>query len=336
MKNAYIYVDPKNFPDVITNAVNTPFNGSTIYIYPHTLLPKTCNICGNHSHTTDKCDDTNFTLDRNNRKIFNKRIIQREVEKIIINDDCKTKFNHVISLNSSQGKHNISQPNNWPNESPQKFNQRPQSSRFRPNYKNYNTANQDLQYTPSTSQNNSIPNNKAMEDRIQQLETQVAKLTDRITQLENVHKNTDSKVNIIQKHFNTMEENLNTVNTRQNRYDEIVQKLTENLTKLSDTVINNAKITKTSKRSSPYEKTSYEQTKKIHNLRSNKQKRTSADDSETCPQTEDDTEMQHELAELSDNATFNSIIEPDANYKDNDNTTSSSYGYNLFNFGSRK
>ncbi|PKC03779.1 hypothetical protein RhiirA5_423250, partial [Rhizophagus irregularis] len=44
MKNAYVYVDPKNYPDIVTNAVATTFNNSTIYIYPHTLLPKTCNI----------------------------------------------------------------------------------------------------------------------------------------------------------------------------------------------------------------------------------------------------------------------------------------------------
>ncbi|PKY55689.1 hypothetical protein RhiirA4_427701 [Rhizophagus irregularis] len=99
MKNAYIYVDPKNYPDIVTNAVATPFNGSTVYIYPYSLSTKTCNICGNYNHTTDKCDDKNFTLDKNNRKIFNKRIIKRNTEKIAINNDYKTKFSHVISLN---------------------------------------------------------------------------------------------------------------------------------------------------------------------------------------------------------------------------------------------
>lgn len=177
-----------------------------------------------------------------------------------------------------------------------------------------------------------------MEDKIQQLEAQVAKLTNRISELENDHKNTHAKFTNIQKHFNTMEENLNTVNNRQDRYDEIVQKLTDNLTILSETVINNTKMPRTSKRSSPYEKTSYEQTKKIHNLRSNKQKRASADDSETTPATDDDMAYQDQ-SQLTDNALYDGIIEPNSDYgQKNDNNPNSTFAsYNIFaGFSSHK
>ncbi|PKY34546.1 hypothetical protein RhiirB3_454375 [Rhizophagus irregularis] len=124
MKNAYIYVDLKNYPDTITNAVNTPFNGSKVYIFPHTLIPKTCNMCGSHTHITNNCDDKNFTIDRYNRKIFNKKLIQREVDKITINDDYKTKFNHVISLNANKDRQNTSLPNNRQNHIPPNNTQR--------------------------------------------------------------------------------------------------------------------------------------------------------------------------------------------------------------------
>ncbi|UZO18107.1 uncharacterized protein OCT59_009428 [Rhizophagus irregularis] len=97
---------------------------------------------------------------------------------------------------------------------------------------------------------------------------------------------------------------------------------------------------KQSKRSSPYEKTSYEQTKKKHYTRSSNKSsspRISADDSDSFPQTEDDTIMHQDLTALTDNAADDGIIEPDSDYTQNDNISGTlSYGYNIFNFGSRK
>lgn len=122
MKNAYVYVDSINFSDITTNAVGTPFNGSTIYIYPSMLLPKTCNICGAHTHSIEKYDDKNFVLDKNNRKIFSKRLIQRKGEKIAINNDHKTKFSHVITLNTNKERPNEPQPNNRPHQQSTQYN----------------------------------------------------------------------------------------------------------------------------------------------------------------------------------------------------------------------
>lgn len=147
MKNAYVYVDPKNYPDVITNAVSTPFNNSPIYIYPHTLIPKTCNICGTYTHTTDNCDDKNFTLNRNNRKIFNKRLIQRNSEKISINKDHKTKFSHVITLNASRACSNEAQANKHPQRQEPKNHQSPQISIYSTRLKRSMNRSNTIRYT---------------------------------------------------------------------------------------------------------------------------------------------------------------------------------------------
>ncbi|EXX74254.1 hypothetical protein RirG_052780 [Rhizophagus irregularis DAOM 197198w] len=116
--------------------------------------------------------------------------------------------------------------------------------------------------------------------------------------------------------------------------------LTDNISKLSNAIYTKDKPIKQSKRSSPYEKTSYEQTKKKHYTRSSNKSsspRISADDSDSFPQTEDDTIMHQDLTALTDNAADDGIIEPDSDYTQNDNISGTlSYGYNIFNFGSRK
>ncbi|PKK70746.1 hypothetical protein RhiirC2_779290 [Rhizophagus irregularis] len=78
---------------------------------------------------------------------------------------------------------------------------------------------------------------------------------------------------------------------------------------------------KPSKRSSPYEKTSYKVTKSKYNLRGNKQSRASADDSETFPATEEDTDVPEESI-MSDGAVFDDIITHHENTLPNDNNFS--------------
>jgi hypothetical protein len=63
-----------------------------------------------------------------------------------------------------------------------------------------------------------------------------------------------------------------------------------------------------------------------------------ADDSETTPTTDEDTEF-HDPVTLTDNATYNGIIEPDSDYdpKNYEPTTSTYSSYNIFSsFSSRK
>ncbi|CAG8680377.1 6709_t:CDS:2, partial [Rhizophagus irregularis] len=80
-----------------------------------------------------------------------------------------------------------------------------------------------------------------------------------------------------------------------------------------------------------------ENQKKHYTRSSNKSSspRISADDSDSFPQTEDDTIMHQDLTALTDNAADDGIIEPDSDYTQNDNISGTlSYGYNIFNFGS--
>ncbi|CAB4475056.1 unnamed protein product [Rhizophagus irregularis] len=103
---------------------------------------------------------------------------------------------------------------------------------------------------------------------------------------------------------------------------------------------NKDKPAKTPKRIAPYDKTSYEQTKKKHFTRSSSKpssSKNSADDSDNFPQTEDDAIMQQHLENFTDNAIDDGIIEPDSDYTQNENAPiSSPYGYGIFNFASRK
>jgi hypothetical protein len=84
--------------------------------------------------TPPNCDDKNFTLDKNNRKIFTKRFIHRNDEKITINKDYKSKFSHVITLNS----------NNLRTKSQQQTQQSPQYKQPQTKYYN-NSLQQSLQ-----------------------------------------------------------------------------------------------------------------------------------------------------------------------------------------------
>ncbi|PKY58838.1 hypothetical protein RhiirA4_481093 [Rhizophagus irregularis] len=316
MKNAYIYTDEKNFPDNANGAINTAFNGSSIYIYPNTITPKTCNICGACNHATNNCDEKNFILDKNNRKIFTKRIIKRNEEKITLDDKYKTTYNHVIALNT-----NRTHPSNMNTHQ-----QNTRSQQTRPQYR--------------TPQPQNKVNHENLYEKIKQLENQVHTLTNRISQLENNPKQYETKFSNIENEVNKITTNVDIINAKQDKYDEILQKLTDNISKLSDAVYMKEKPIKQSKRSSPYEKTSYEQTKKKHFTRSSNKSsssRTSADDSDNFPQTEDDTLMHQELTALTDNAIDEGIIEPDSDSTQNNNTSNPlSYGYSIFNFGSSK
>ncbi|PKY55560.1 hypothetical protein RhiirA4_427608 [Rhizophagus irregularis] len=102
IKNAYIYVSPENYPDNANNGASARFEGHKIFILPGHVTNKTCNTCGSPLHLSSTCDDKNFRMTADNRKLFNKRFIDRKEEKITINEDHKNRYNHVISLNANK------------------------------------------------------------------------------------------------------------------------------------------------------------------------------------------------------------------------------------------
>ncbi|GBC32833.1 uncharacterized protein OCT59_007153 [Rhizophagus irregularis] len=342
MKNAYIYIDEKNFPENAKSAISTTFNGSPIYIYPSTIISKTCNVCGTCTHTTNNCDNKNFTIDRYNRKTFTKRLIKRNEEKITIDDKHKTTYNHVIALNANK--------THTPNANTQQH--KPRSTQTTQQYRTLQSQNNHIQHTSynpspayqkqttSKPHDNNNQNYENLLEKVKQLENQVHTLTNRISQLENKSKHYESKFSTIENQVNNIETSVNNINTKQDKYDEILQKLTDNISKLGDTINIKEKHIKQSKRSSPYDKTSYEQAKKKHYTRSSiksSSSRASADDSDNFPQTEDDTIMHQDLTELTDNAVADGIIEPDSDYTQNEDAGSTStFSYSIFGLGSRK
>ncbi|PKK66482.1 hypothetical protein RhiirC2_784721 [Rhizophagus irregularis] len=212
MKNAYIYVDEKNFPENANGAISTNFNGSSIYIYPSTLTSKTCNICGMCNHATNNCDDKNFTLDRNNRKIFTKRLIKRNEEKITIDDKYKTTYNHVIALNTNRTQYNkktnTQQQNTRPVQSRQQYRPPQLQDNYNPRTSYNSSSNHQRQNTPRT-QDNTNQNNADLIERIKQLENLVQKLTTKITQLENKPNPCDTKLSNIENQINSIETHVN-------------------------------------------------------------------------------------------------------------------------------
>ncbi|PKK79020.1 hypothetical protein RhiirC2_769562 [Rhizophagus irregularis] len=321
MKNAYIYVTPENYPEGSKNGASSIFEGHTIHIFPGHVSIKTCNICGLPLHASNECDDKNFITDKNNRKIFKKRFIDRKEEKITINEQSKNKYNHVISLNS----------NNNTSTSPQNIrrtqlqtgiqNHRQQSESLlylcngqqqcnitgndMNNYKRdhmYNTPHPNQPHVSSDNDTN---------QQITQLELQVKQLLNKIKTMEKEKSNTDTKISNINHNYDTLESSITDVKSRLDKYDSILQQLTNNITILSEKVTTTPKRpSKVVKRTTPYDKTSYDATKAKYNLRSNKQARVSADNSETFPPTDEDTDL-HDDAVMSDGAVFEGIIQPD-------------------------
>ncbi|PKY17516.1 hypothetical protein RhiirB3_487803 [Rhizophagus irregularis] len=101
MKNAYIYVSPDNYPTDAINGASSLFEGYNLHVLPGHLSLKTCNTCGSPLHEAKTCDDKNFDIDQNNRKIFKKRFINRNEEKIAINENHRARFNHDSKYDNS-------------------------------------------------------------------------------------------------------------------------------------------------------------------------------------------------------------------------------------------
>ncbi|PKK64255.1 hypothetical protein RhiirC2_716401 [Rhizophagus irregularis] len=339
MKNAYIYVSPNNYPEDATGGASLDFEGYKIYTMPGHLTGKTCNICGSPLHATNACDDKNFKIDNNNRKFFNKRFIDRKEEKITINETHKNRYNHVITLNSNKKNQQTKTSNNnyiQPQTTDQIKNSRtgsllyPRHNRLQQNNthpeinNNYKNNNMHANTYPNIHYN---PQDDNSSKRITQLENQVQTLLQNIKTLEDVNSHVDKQLSHIQQNYSVLDSSVIEIKTRLDKYDEILKQLSTNITLLSKREIAATSSSpqprpqKLSKRSSPYEKTSYEATKSKYNLRGNKQSRASAEDSETFPATEEDTDVPEESI-MSDGAVFDDIITQHGSTSTNDNNFS--------------
>ncbi|CAB4386368.1 unnamed protein product [Rhizophagus irregularis] len=284
MKNAYIYVSPDNYPVNASNGTSLQFEGYNLHILLGYLSIKTCNTCGSPLHKTKDCDDKNFDLDHFDHKIFKKRFIKHNEEKITISDNHKTRYNHVITLNANKNPNTTSQ--NYKPTQPQPC-----------NHNNKYPQTGSLLYPRQYKQ-------------ITQLEQQVQSLLNNIRTLQEGKSKVDSTIADIHHNHNLMNTSIANITTRLDKYDTIIQHLTTNINLLSQEKIAHSKerSLKTPKRSSPYEQTSYRATKSKYNLRGNKYGNTTGEDSEQPLATDEDTEVPDD-AVMSDGAVFEGIID---------------------------
>ncbi|CAB4418371.1 unnamed protein product [Rhizophagus irregularis] len=139
-----------------------------------------------------------------------------------------------------------------------------------------------------------MPDNTTIQ-RIIQLEQQIQVLSNNIKTLLDEKEKTNMKFSDLHQSHKNLDSSITDVKLRLDKYDTIIQQLTTNVTLLSQRnspVPTSPQIRpqKVSKRGTPYEKTSYEKTKSKYNLRGNKQAKISGEDTETFPNTEDDTD----------------------------------------------
>ncbi|GBC52767.1 uncharacterized protein OCT59_028637 [Rhizophagus irregularis] len=330
MKNAYIYVSPNNYPVDASNGASSLFEGYNLHVLPGHLSLKTCNICGSPLHETINCDDKNFDTDHNNRKIFKKRFIKRNEEKITINDNHRTRFNHVITLNANKRspsmshdpKTNHTPPHNYNNKKYQQAGSSlypRQTKQPTNNHNNYDKSNKDFKhdnsYIAPHLDNPQRSDTNRYEQRITQLERQVESLLNSVKTLQEGKSKVDNTIADIHHNHNLMSSSLNDITIRLDKYDTILQQLSTNISLLSQEKItqHRERNAKPPKRPAPYEQTSYKATKNRYNLRGNKQGNISAEDSEQHHlATDDDTDAPDDAA-MSDGAVFEGIIDEVSN-----------------------
>ncbi|PKY56707.1 hypothetical protein RhiirA4_477187 [Rhizophagus irregularis] len=331
IKNAYIYVSPDNYLDNATGGASSQFENHTIYIIPGHLSAKTCNTCGSPLHISQNCDDKNFKITSDNRKIYNKRFIDRKEEKITISENHRNRYNHVIFLNTNKNPnpsptHNKRLPQQTGNRN---NNPQPGSSLYprqqrQPYHRQHNMTDinnwDEPQKTTPQNQHQNLPNNE-IDKRIIELENQVQTLLKNIKTLQESKATTDKSIADIHHNNNQINTSLTEVKSRLDKYDIIIQHLTININLLSKKEIGSAqeRPRKISKKTTPYDQTSYRNTKSKYNLRNNKDSNASADDSETVPVTEYETDIPDDAA-MSDGAVFEGIIDNIPNEPTNNDT----------------
>ncbi|EXX78277.1 uncharacterized protein OCT59_029192 [Rhizophagus irregularis] len=155
-----------------------------------------------------------------------------------------------------------------------------------------------------------MPTTNNSEHRITQLEQQVQSLLDSVKTLQEGKSKVDSTIADIHHNHNLMSSSLHDITTRLDKYDTIIQHLTTNINLLSQEKIAQSKdrSIKSSKRTSPYEQSSYRAAKTRYNLRNNKQGNITAEDSEQPLATDEDTDAPNDTV-ISDGAVFEGIID---------------------------
>ncbi|CAB4413522.1 unnamed protein product [Rhizophagus irregularis] len=174
--------------------------------------------------------------------------------------------------------------------------------------------NWDEPHTVPQQNQNQGPSNIQINKRMEELEKQVQLLSKNIKILQDNKATTDQSIADIHHHNNIMNTSLTEVKLRLDKYDTIIQQLTININLLSkkEIALTQERPRKISKKVTPYDQSSYKTIKSRYNLRNSKEHKSSAEDSEAIPATEEDTDIPDDTA-MSDGAVFEGIIEDTLN-----------------------
>ncbi|CAB5188668.1 unnamed protein product [Rhizophagus irregularis] len=237
-----------------------------------------------------------------NRKIFQKRFIDRKDEKITINECHKNRYNHVISLNTQNKNANLppkddtrTQPQTRTHKNGSQsgsllYPRQGKQPRHIPRNNNETHNWDDLLITPQHNQSQTASNNH-LNKRIDDLEKQVQSLINNIRLLQQNNTKTDQSIADLHHSHMTMDTSLSERKERCVKYDTIIQQLTTNINLLSKKEI----------------AATQERPRKI-SKKNNKDNTTYEDESEFHPSTGDDTDVPDENA-MSDGASFEGIID---------------------------
>ncbi|PKK62866.1 hypothetical protein RhiirC2_813719 [Rhizophagus irregularis] len=320
-KNAFIYVHPDDIKKDYTTITGTKFGEHTIFIFPHTNTKKTCNGCGNHTHEYKNCTSTDFTLDKNERKIYKKRFIMRNKERILINETTRQNYIHVMKLsNNNSGKSNAqSRP-------------RPDTRGKQKQTYNNSKNNPDGIHQQSTSSWTQRQLPQEILDKIAHMEQQITTLTNHVNVLQGSHQTFTDQYSSHHQQLTTIDTNIALLTHRQdsleNQHKTLMtqmQTLINTLQASQTTPVRQQPARKAKCTSSPYEKTPLKELKKRF---IQPPAESAMEDSDALPLSD---EYYTESGEVSDTGTIENTYEA----SEENTSGQSSFILNPFNWGNK-
>ncbi|PKC61207.1 hypothetical protein RhiirA1_394790 [Rhizophagus irregularis] len=320
-KNAFIYVHPNDVKKDYTTITGTKFGQHTIFIFPYTNIKKTCNACGNHTHEYKNCTSTDFTLDKNERKIFKRRFITRNKERILINETTRQNYNHVIRLSKDN-------PGNSTVQS------RPQPTTRGKQKQTYNNtpSHPDRTHQKSTSSWSQQQLPQEILDKIAHMEQQITTLTNHVNVLQGSHQTFTEQYSSHHQQLTTIDTNIALLTHRQDSLENQHKTLMTQM----QTLINTLQASQTpsprqqparkaKRTSTPYEKTPLKDVKKRFIQPSSESVMT---DSDALPLSD---EYYTESGDVSDTGTIENTYEA----AEQEISGQSSFILNPFNWGNK-
>ncbi|CAB4396570.1 unnamed protein product [Rhizophagus irregularis] len=247
-KNAFIYIDKQDIKEDFDQIKSIDFMGFKIFLYSNSNPKQTCTICGTFKHKFQDCDDTNFFTDKNNRKIYRKRLLTKNNIKITINEETRDTYNHVIRLQSKSTVDNINDTNQIQTQQKTKPTNNQNNTFNKDNDNHTRHKSQEGHYNPSTSHTTPTMNEKLLLEKICTLENSIKDLQIEINnlnknQIEMNQKIQTNKSNIdicmnAQTQFNEkQDENNRIVNNINNNVNKLVEKISTNFSSITNTNI---------------------------------------------------------------------------------------------------